>query len=474
MLPYAAEQTAAFEWQAPISFVPIYVPDPNYAETGTPTFAGTPTFTGSFSNCASFGTVLYANPDATQAFALCSSGTLVGYNPNIVCVAPAMQHSVLAFNSEVAQTEIVAQSETISIPFHSGCEMAEVVFEQDCSFLSQEDAEDDETLDVIDAKSFVSSDASTSVAPARRRRGRRAAKSKVAQEAVSSLPISESPDPSKISLTEERKDELIRDLQAGGVARMEALVKISGKVLTYALEPFGTRVVQEALKVADSSQRQALARELVGHVVEAVCSPHANFVIQELINVLSPSAVSFVAEELSTCAADAARHRFACRVLCRLVEHHSSTSANSTSVLIDKILLQVEKLMHHNFARHVLQLILEHGSDDHRRRIASAIRNDIFRNAKSRYASYVVEEAIKRCSTVERDSLAAELLSDSDEFVNLAIHECGNHVVRAILMSHGSLAETGRELLLSRKNELQASKHGQRLLEEIVEVIDSW
>jgi len=296
---------------------------------------------------------------------------------------------------------------------------------------------------------------------------------KVVREATSKIPILESPDLGEISLTEDMKSELVQDLEAGGDARIKALSKVHGSVLTFAFEPFGCRVVQVALDVADSSHRQALAKEFVGHVVEAVSSPHANFVIQKMIEVLPTSVVSFVAEELSPFAAEAARHRFACRVLCRLVEHHSPTSVTSTSLLIDELLLDAEKLMHHNFARHVLQLVLEHGSIDHQRRIADAIRNDLFRNAKSRYASYVVEEAIKKCSSIDGETLAAELVSDSDEFVKLAIHECGNHVVRAVLMllSLGSFAENARNLLLSRVSELQSSKYGQRLLEEMGEVV---
>merc|ERR1711977_211075 len=107
-----------------------------------------------------------------------------------------------------------------------------------------------------------------------------------------------------------------------------------------------------------------IVAELYGHVRLAISSPHANFVIQRVIEVLPINSASFVAEELATFAAEVARHRFGCRVLSRLVEHHlcGNGTAPSTNVLIDEVLRETDQLIHHNFARHVLELILEHGT----------------------------------------------------------------------------------------------------------------
>mmetsp|Transcript_66540 Transcript_66540/g.105268 ORF Transcript_66540/g.105268 Transcript_66540/m.105268 type:complete len:468 (+) Transcript_66540:54-1457(+) len=421
-LPYGSAEFAGWSWQ-PMALVPVYVSDMHYA--------------GAFVSCNEFGAVVYAHADAFQVD-----------------------------SSEEATTENVTESENRYAGTSPAFETPEVDAEKCSCQILQADALDDDTLDVHDGVSFVSSDASTAVAPARHRRSRRAGKAKVVMaEVASRIPILESPGLDEISLTEAMKNELSHDLEAGGDAMIAALSNVRNSVLTFAFEPFGCRLVQLALDVADSSHRQALAKKMIGHVVEAVSSPHANFVIQKLIEVLPMSVVSFVAEELSPYAAEAARHRFACRVLCRLVEHHSSTCTNSTSTLIDELLLDAEKLVHHNFARHVLQLVLDHGSVDHQQRIVRAIRNDLFRNAKSRYASYIVEDALKRCGAAERDMIAADLLSDSDEFVKLAMHESGCHVAKAVIMSSGSFADIARKLLISRASELQSDKYGQRLLE---------
>jgi hypothetical protein len=326
----------------------------------------------------------------------------------------------------------------------------------------------DEGYDSFDEESasvVASSDASTVVSrSARRRRGRRAAKARAKQEALSAFPILEAPSLEQVLVTTEMKKTLSQQLEAGGHARRMALKEIRGSVLKMAFEPFGCRVVQSAFDVASASEQQAMAGELRGHVRDAISSPHANFVIQKVIEVLPPSSTNFVAEELFTYAVEAARHRFACRILCRLIEH--KTDSATTDTLIDELLAETEQLIRHNFARHVIELILEHGSTMQKERIVRAIRNDVVRSAKDRYASYVVEQVFYRCIP-ESDALACDLISDVESFWTLANHECGWHVIKALLKSHGQFSLRARDLLMAGAAKLCTSKHGQRLLEEI-------
>jgi hypothetical protein len=319
-----------------------------------------------------------------------------------------------------------------------------------------------------DSMSFVSSDASTVASrSARRRRGRRAAKAK-ASRAQSTLPILESPTQDEIAVTSEMMKELCQQLERGGAARQQALSTIRGSVLSMAFEPFGCRIVQLAFEVADADDKETLVAELRGHVCEAVSSPHANFVLQKVIEVLPISCVSFVAEEMLTFAAEAARHRFACRILCRLVEHHlcNDRSSTMTNKLIDELMLEVESLIRHNFARHVIELILEHGSAEQKHLIAVAISNGLLHNARCRYASYVIEQAMVQCTLIDQDMIASHVVRDMTTFLMLATHECGSHVVKAVAKSRSTLAKDAREMLLQQDAIIKTSKHGQRLLEE--------
>jgi len=324
-----------------------------------------------------------------------------------------------------------------------------------------------------DSNSYASSETSTAVSltPAsRRRRGRRVAKGK----ARSTMAILESPPIEEVLVTEQRKAELIQQLELGGESMHKAVSSILGSVLRMSLEPFGCRVIQSALEVASMAEKEALAAELHDHVRLVTTSPHANFVIQKVIEVLPVSSTHFVAEELATIAVDVAQHRFGCRVLSRLVEHHLSGDAASpsTNKLVEELLLGTDQLIRHNFARHVLELILEHGSDTHKHSIAKTIQNNIFYYAKNRCASYVLEKALTLCSISDACTIVSALLVDPKEFFALAVHECGTHVVRAVLRSNTEEVAKARDLLLKDTQQMKSSKYGKRLLDEVGQM--SW
>jgi len=325
-----------------------------------------------------------------------------------------------------------------------------------------------------DTRGYASSDASTAVSrSARRRRGRRVAKAKADGTSVTDTGMlileSGAADPDRLSVSEETKRVLIQQLETGGDTMNMAISSLLGSVLKMSFEPFGCRVMQSALDLAGTSEKDALVAELHGHVLEAVSSPHANFVIQKVIEVLPVTAASFVAKELTLFAAEVARHRFGCRILCRLVEHQlcGGTTSPATTDLIDELLLEADQLIRHNFARHVLNLILEHGSETHKKQISDAIRSNLFHNAKNRNASYVVEKALCLCSAEDTHAIASELLSDPARFLMLAVHECGCHIVKAVLRSHEDCAQQARELLLAKGAHVRASKYGKQLLDEM-------
>merc|ERR1712070_1226839 len=111
-------------------------------------------------------------------------------------------------------------------------------------------------------------------------------------------------------------------IEAGGLARQAAIEALVGSVPDLAFDASACRVVQKALEFAEEEEVVALGLELQGRVREAIRSPHANHVVQKLVEVLPLPSLSFVAEEMLGAGPEIARHRYGCRVLCRLVERH--------------------------------------------------------------------------------------------------------------------------------------------------------
>lgn len=233
-------------------------------------------------------------------------------------------------------------------------------------------------------------------------------------------------------LSKERCDALRQQLQSNDGLSL-AMSEISGMVWPWSRDANGCRVVQLAMEKASNCTAKDLAAELHGHVREAAVSPHANYVIQKVITQLSPATSAFIAKELLGNAARFVRHRFGCRIICRLLEHCSSQEG--TRRLIEEVLEDPSEaldLCRHNFGHHVVQSILEHGDGKYKAQIAEVLLHDVLANASHRSASHVVESALSHCSDTDQLALL-QRLSHPSMVAELAQVRYGFYVARTVI-----------------------------------------
>jgi len=217
-------------------------------------------------------------------------------------------------------------------------------------------------------------------------------------------------------------------------ARAEVMELLRSSAWLMACNAGGTRVVQKALEIADTSERISLAEQLQGHVKEAFASPHANHVLQKCIELIPPDRLHFVLSEMIGHAVSAARHRYGCRVLERLLEHCPS---EQTAPLIEEVLVGAPQLCRHTFGNFVVQHVLEHGTLDQKHQIVDVIHADIQRLARHRVASHVVRCALKHSSPEDRQKLVQAIRKDPADLADLAHHHCGSFVVREMRRADG-------------------------------------
>jgi hypothetical protein len=263
----------------------------------------------------------------------------------------------------------------------------------------------------------------------------------------------------------DKLNKLKAQLEEGDESRMAAIASIRGAVLELAMDPLGCHLIQLALDVSDQKDGADLALELRGHVLTAIQSKHGNYVVQKIIEVLPTSMASFVVEELSASVLQVARHRYGCRILCRLLEH--SATEEGTARLINNLLLDARDLSRHAYGYHVVRCILEHGLPEHRHRIATALCGGVQRHAKHRHASFVVEKALAYCGEQARDCLANEVLQKPENILDLARHQFGRHVVSQLVRIPGECSQRAICNLREGLAQVQTSKHGRRLIEEL-------
>merc|ERR1712146_772604 len=118
-----------------------------------------------------------------------------------------------------------------------------------------------------------------------------------------------------------------------------------------ALSKTGCRIVQKAFEVVGGADRDLLIRSLENHITQLYESPHGNHVLSRAIEVLPATRNGFVISALLGGAVTVSKHRFGCRIVCRLIEHCEEGMCSSTdfSLLLDEVLAEVGILAQHAF-----------------------------------------------------------------------------------------------------------------------------
>lgn len=205
-----------------------------------------------------------------------------------------------------------------------------------------------------------------------------------------------------------------------------------------------------------------LAVAMHGYARKCVQSMFANYVIQKLVECVPVSHSSFVSHELCGVGTETARHRFGCRILCRILEFGSFDNLH-TRALFDEILMHAESLCRHSFGSYVMEHVLEFGLPEHQRRVVEVLRKDLFETSACKRASRLVEAALRLCAANEQASLSTELVDNCD-LLSLAMHQSGCHVVKALFSMPQCHWRKAVASLQPFADQLQASKYGKHVL----------
>lgn len=255
-----------------------------------------------------------------------------------------------------------------------------------------------------------------------------------------------------------------KSLRACGEERSSALLSLRGSVHRHSFDVHGCWVVQEAFEVADTKQIQDLAFELRGHLVQAILSPFANFVVQKAIEKLPVTVVSELMEELRGRGAEVSAHRYGCRIMCGLFQNLQLPPQPAIVALVEDVLKKAGDLCKDEFGHFVMEAILEHGLPVHKNRIAQALcaGMDVF--ATHRQGSRVIEQAWHQCCSHDRSAIANEVLCHPGGIVALALDSYGCFVVKALLNFGGQQSLHARILLQQASDSLKANKYGFKVL----------
>jgi hypothetical protein len=310
-----------------------------------------------------------------------------------------------------------------------------------------EDMPAEEQIDDVDAWGM------TSKSTLRRRRRQRAA-DRVASE------VSGEKDAKPM---DEQPLEILVQIRAGVEGQRSAVARF--RRLTFASQN-SCRVAQLVLEEASPAEAVVLLKALHGMVREAVKSMFANYVLQRAVEVLPNESTNFIAQELLGVGREVARHRFGCRILCRLLEH-GSLEETSKRALLEEVLADTDALSRDAYGNFVIRHCLEFGNPWHQHLIANGLCTNVIETARDQNGSHVIESAMQFCETMDKRAIADRFLADLEQLQPLATDSYGRHAVKALLRTPGEWQEPVAAALRPNIRALKQSSQGRPVLQAL-------
>lgn len=229
-----------------------------------------------------------------------------------------------------------------------------------------------------------------------------------------------------------------------------------GRVWALSRDPAGCREVQEAFDLATQEEKVALARELRGHVHEAMRCPHANYVLQKALSSLKPEQFDFVVEELGSKGpagfVQAARHKYGCRIVQRLLEHGGGAQTDRVAEALSADTL--ENCLH-PYGNYAIQKVLQHSDPARRRVFVGLLRQHVAVLGEDAFGSSVLTKALACGAREEQLLLVRAMLATPGLLAQMPRRRGGNISSRLAL----KLLE-GRELEEARRQLEGPHQHG--------------
>jgi len=223
--------------------------------------------------------------------------------------------------------------------------------------------------------------------------------------------------------------------------------------------------VQLALEFAAPQEALDMLASLRGVMAAAACSPHASLALETAIHTLGQGAASCIANGLLGQGRCVAASNSGIHVVCRLLEHAARDP--KVVALTDEVLGQdAASLCCHKFGHEIATSIVSNGTSTQRGVILRALRSDLQRFSRHRFAAQVVEQALLLCPADEGSDLAQELMSAAGAVAKLACHGFGMRVVQSLLEVPNA-HEQALHYIYKSQHKLRKDGYGAELLREL-------
>ncbi|KAI5303818.1 mRNA binding protein puf3 [Ascosphaera pollenicola] len=212
--------------------------------------------------------------------------------------------------------------------------------------------------------------------------------------------------------------------------KLDLASSISGHMRRLSMHTYGCRVVQKSLEVLIDPQRAELIHELDGFVDKAISDQNGNHVIQKAVEFVDNSSIDFIINFFKGNIRRYSKHAYGCRVVQRMLEH---CEASNLTWILQEIRDCAGELIRDTYGNYVVQHIIKRGPVEDRRFLENIIAQRMVEFSKHKYASNVVECAIKNTESENVMAFAAPLKASSSTLLAGMRDPYTNYVIQTLL-----------------------------------------
>lgn len=212
--------------------------------------------------------------------------------------------------------------------------------------------------------------------------------------------------------------------------KLDLASSISGHMRRLSMHTYGCRVVQKSLEVLIDPQRAELIQELDGFVDKAIADQNGNHVIQKAVEFVDNSSIDFIINFFRGNIRRYSKHAYGCRVVQRMLEH---CKQNNLTWILQEIRDCAGELIRDTYGNYVVQHIIRRGPLEDRKFLENIIAQRMVEFSKHKYASNVVECAIKNTESENVMTFATPLKASSSILLAGMRDPYTNYVIQTLL-----------------------------------------
>ncbi|KAI1754323.1 ARM repeat-containing protein [Xylaria castorea] len=207
-----------------------------------------------------------------------------------------------------------------------------------------------------------------------------------------------------------------------------------GRVGELSTQMYSCRVVQKALEHVLDDQQREIVDELRSDIVQVAKNANGNHVVQKAVQMFPRQCIPFIMSAFQGQIEHLATHQYACRIIQRILEH--GTDDERKRLMVD-IHVCAAKLMTDQYGNYVIQHIIEHGEPGDRLVMIQHVIDRTLTLSRHKYASNVVEKCIERGKADKRGEIRSKLTTQNTDGTSplqvMIRDQYGNYVVQKLL-----------------------------------------